>query len=98
MADEPERIELERTGGFANIPARASMSANALTPRERAGVDALLSRAPAEGTVAGAPDRFQYDVTVVAGERHHHVRLGEHEINERLRPLIDRLEGTATSH
>jgi Emfourin len=96
MADEPERIELERTGGFANIPARTSLSANALTAPERAGVDALLSRAPAEGTVAGAPDRFQYDVTVVAGGRHHHVRLGEQEIDEQLRPLIDRLERAAT--
>ena len=96
MTDEPERIELARTGGFANVPVRTSIPAGALGPRERAGVDALLSREPAEGAVAGAPDRFQYDLTVVAGERHHRVRLGEHEIDERLRPLIDRLERDAT--
>lgn len=92
MAKEPERIDLARSGGFANIPMRASVTAGALNPDERAGVDALLSRPPAEGASAGHPDRFQYDVTVVAGDRHHHVRLGEHEIDERLRPLIDCLE------
>lgn len=95
MADEPPRIELARSGGFANIPMRATVAADALGPRERAGMDALLSREPAEEAVAGPPDRFQYDVTVVAGERRHHVRLGEREIDEHLRPLIDRLERDA---
>jgi hypothetical protein len=95
MADEPHHVELARSGGFANIPMRATIPADALGPRERAGMDALLSREPAAEAVAGAPDRFQYDVTVVAGERRHHVRLGEHEIDEHLRPLIDRLERDA---
>lgn len=96
MADEPHRIELARSGGFANIPMRAAVPAGDLGPQERAGVDALLSREPAGAAVAGAPDRFQYDVTVVAGDRRHHVRLGEREIDEHLRPLIDRLERVAT--
>ena len=96
MAGEPERIELARSGGFANIPMRAAVSADALDPQERAGVDALLSRAPAEGAQAGAPDRFQYDVTVIAGDHRHRVRLGEREIDDRLRALIDRLERDAT--
>jgi len=95
-ADEPEQIELARSGGFANIPMRATVSADALGPHERAGVDALLTRQPAEQAEAGEPDRFQYDVTVVAGERRHRVRLGEREIDERLRPLIDCLERDAT--
>ena len=95
MADEPERIEFARSGGFANVPVRASVAAGALEPGERAAVDALLSREPAAGAAAGAPDRYQYDVTVVAGKRHHHVRLGEHEIDEKLRPLIDRLDRDA---
>lgn len=95
MVDEPHRIELARSGGFANIPLHATVPADALGPRERAGVDALLSREPAAEPLAGAPDRFQYDVVVVAGERRHHVRLGEREIDEHLRPLIDRLERDA---
>jgi hypothetical protein len=96
MADEPHRIEFARSGGFANIPMRATVPAHVLDPLERAGVDALLSREPAGEAVAGAPDRFQYDVTVVAGERRHHVRLGEREIDgEHVRALIDRLERDA---
>ena len=93
---EPERIEFERSGGFANIPLRGAVSADALDPQERAGLDALLAREPAGAAArAGAPDRFQYDVTVIAGGRRHRVRLGEREIDENLRALIDRLERDA---
>ena len=95
MADVPERIELARSGGFANVPMRASVPAHALGPHERAGVDALLGRQAAEAVQAGEPDRFQHDVTVVAGERRHHVRLAEAEIDAQLRPLIDSLERDA---
>ena len=96
MADEPQRIEFERSGGFANIPLRAAVPADALDPHERAGLEALLAREPAGAEArAGAPDRFQYDVTVIAGDRRHRVRLGEREIDEPLRALIDRLERAA---
>jgi hypothetical protein len=95
MSDEPERIEFVRTGGFANIPMVATVSADALDPQERASVDALLSREPAKEAVAGDPDRYQYDITVVAGQRRHHVQLGEREIDEQLRALINRLERDA---
>lgn len=96
MATGPESIELARTGGLANITMRSSVSADALGPREREGVDVLLSRDPIEEAVAGDPDRFGYDVTVVAGNSRHRVRLAEREIDERLRPLIDCLERDAT--
>jgi CHASE2 domain-containing sensor protein len=95
MADEPERVEVQRTGGFANIPMRATIPAHALAPEERAAVDALLRRAPAEQPAPGRPDRYQYDITVVAGDRRHHVRLGEWEIDDELRALIDRAERDA---
>jgi hypothetical protein len=93
MAD---RIEFERSGGFANIPLRAEVAADVLDARERAALDALLARAPVGPAArAGAPDRFQYDVTVVAGGTRHHVRLGEREVDGTLRALIDRLERAA---
>ena len=93
---EPDRIEFERSGGFANIPLRAHVAADALDPRERAALDALLERPPAAAAArAGAPDRFQYDVTVIRGGQRHHVRLGEHEVDGQLRALIDRLERAA---
>lgn len=96
MADEPERIEFERTGGFANIPMRATVAAAELGPAERAGVDALLSREPAgQAAVAGFPDRFHYELTVIKGDQRHVVQLGEREIDESLRALIDCLERDA---
>jgi hypothetical protein len=95
MGDEPERIEFERTGGFANIPVRATVPAAALAPEERAGVDALLRRDPADRPSPGRPDRFQYDITVVAGDRRHRVQLGDWEIDDELRALIDRAERDA---
>ena len=96
MPDEPERIEFERSGGFANMPLRAEVTADALDPQERAALDALLERRPAGPAArAGAPDRFQYDVTVVAGGQRHHVQLGEREVDANLRALIDRLERAA---
>jgi hypothetical protein len=93
---EPGRIEFERSGGFANVPLRAEVAADALAPQERAALDALLQHAP-EGARAraGAPDRFQYDVTVVSGGQRRHVQIGEHELDPPLRALIERLERAA---
>jgi emfourin len=96
MAEQPERIELERTGGFANIPLRASVPVSALSPDERAGIDALHAHQPADQPVAGAPDRYQYDLTIIAGEHRHHVRIGEPQVDDRLRALVDRMEREAT--
>jgi emfourin len=95
MAEVPDRVDLVRTGGFANIAVRASVAAPDLTADEKAGLDALLALPPAAEAVAGAPDRQQYDVSVVVGGKTHHVRLGEHEVDERVRPLIKRLEREA---
>ena len=92
----PDRIEFERSGGFANLTLRADVAAAELDPRERAALDALLQRPPAGAAArAGAPDRFQYDVTVISGGERHHVQLGERDVDEHLRALIDRLERAA---
>jgi hypothetical protein len=93
---EPDRIEFERSGGYANIPLRTEVPVDALDPQERAALDALMARAPAGAAArAGAPDRFQYDVTVIRGGQPHHVQLGERDVDEQLRALIDRLERAA---
>ena len=93
--EPPERIEFVRSGGFANISVRATVPASELRPEERAGVDELLSRDAVEEAVAGEPDRFQYEVTVIAGSYRHRVQLGEREIDESVRPLIECLERDA---
>jgi len=91
MTEVPDRVELVRSGGFANITVRACVAGRALDPPELAGVAAILAREPAAEAVPGAPDRQQYDLSVVVGEQTHHVRLGEHEVDDHLRPLIRRL-------
>jgi hypothetical protein len=96
MAAEPDRIELVRSGGFANIPMRASVPASSLAPEERAAVEALREREPPRGAVRGAPDRFQYEVTVVSADgQRHSVLLGEKELDEPLRALVQRMEREA---
>ena len=52
MAGQPERIELERTGGFANIPLRASVPVSALI-RRRASRHRRAARAPAGRSTGG---------------------------------------------
>ena len=66
MAAVPDRVELVRSGGFANITVRASVPGRALDAHELAGVAAILAREPATEAVPGAPDRQQYDLSVVS--------------------------------
>jgi hypothetical protein len=89
---ESDRVELKRSGGFANVTKHAEIDATELSGAERAGVDALLRReASGQGAPHGRPDEFQYDITVVQGAERHHVRLFESELDEELRPLVQRL-------
>ncbi len=96
MAGEPEQVELVRTGGFANLRVVAGLPVASLSAAERAGVDSLVRRAPGDGAQPGAPDRFAYEVTVVVAGYRHAVRLGEYDVDDELRPLIDRLVRDAT--
>ena len=67
MAEVPDRVELVRSGGFANIPVRASVPGARSTRTSWPGVDAILAREPADRGRAGCPDRDQYDVTWWSG-------------------------------
>jgi hypothetical protein len=96
MAEVPDRVELVRSGGFANMTVRASVPGPELEPDEKDGVDALLELTTADDDVPGAPDRQQYDLSVVVAGKTHHVRLREQDVDDRLRPLIRRLERDAS--
>jgi hypothetical protein len=54
---------------------------------ERADLQTLANRPPGPGT----PDRFQYDLAVTFEDRRYEVNLGETEVPETARPLLDRL-------
>jgi hypothetical protein len=97
VSEQRIRIDLVRSGGFAGISQRASVDTDKLPPAEAAriaelvrGVDfdalAKLATGPPR-----APDRFQYDLDVHPGGRHHQLTLGERAVPPELRALIDHL-------
>lgn len=98
MGDRDLQIEFQRSGGFAGAVLATSVDARDLPPDEaeelaslveRADLATLAGRAP--DPRAGRPDRFQYDLAVTLGQRRFEVTLGDTDVPETLRPLLDRL-------
>ncbi|HEX6675112.1 MAG TPA: protealysin inhibitor emfourin [Actinomycetes bacterium] len=100
VSEERIRIDLVRSGGFAGISRRASVDTGTLPPAEAARIAELVKAVDfdALGTLAagppGRPDRFQYDLDVHEGGRHHHLTLGERDAPPELRALIDHVLAT----
>jgi emfourin len=87
------RVDVTRRGGIAGVALHAALdtaqlSAAAATQAEAALRDLPWDRTPAEPT---GPDRFRYEVVTVEGGRERHVELGENEIPDTLRPLLELL-------
>lgn len=96
MGDEPFRIELTRTGGFGGLRLDSAVDVGALPPEQAAALTDLvervdldaLERQPAQQAL---PDEFRYDLTVVRGDRRHHVVVGDRGAPPELRALLARL-------
>jgi len=90
MPDEPWRVELVRSGGFAGIRRTATLELGADEGRALA---AALDAAEDPGPPSGA-DRFRFELTVTgtAGE-HARAVLREGAVPEAVRPVLDRLRG-----
>lgn len=95
------RLDLIRTGGFANLRRPASLDTDDLPPGEASEVERLVgemdlsdlaARSPLEGRGA---DRFQYDLTVVRDGHEQRVIAAESEVSPGLRAVIDRVLGHA---
>lgn len=91
------RIELVRSGGLAGLSMATAVRVGDLPPETAAVVDSALSQVDlgaltrrARAQPSGA-DRFQYDLSVIEGDQHHSVTLGEAEVPPQLRPLLDAL-------
>lgn len=89
------RLDLVRSGGFANLRVPAHLDTSELSPGEAEEIEALVGqvnlaslaeRSPLRGRGA---DRFQYDLKVVRGEEEHRVIASEGEVSPELRALID---------
>jgi hypothetical protein len=102
VADEPVRVHLVRSGGFAGITVQARVDSATLPVEEAKELTALLDRLDladlaerATQPTRGA-DRFQYDLTIQRGESQTHVSLPENAVPPDLRPLLTWLLRHAT--
>jgi hypothetical protein len=95
------RVELVRSGGFANVRFCASVDDGQLGEGERdelialveaSGVWSIPAAAPSRGA---APDRFRYRLTVDDGDRRCEVTVGEEDLPDALRPLVEWLDARA---
>jgi len=83
----PDRLGVERSGGFGGLTLRASVALDELTPAERAALEEAL--APQQPPPAPGPDRFVYRFQL--GGREATVQDGQ--VPAGLRPLLRRLSG-----
>lgn len=93
MDDQPFRIELTRTGGFGGLRVHSTVDVGTLPPDQAAALTDLvdqvaLARQPVEQAF---PDEFRYDLTVLRGDRRHHLLVGDTGATPELRALLNRL-------
>lgn len=91
------RVYVTRRGGLAGVALHAALDTAQLCAVEATRAEAALRdlpwgrpAAPAGAAPAGA-DRFRYEVRTAEGGHQRHVELGETEIPDALRPLIELL-------
>ncbi|MBV9140074.1 MAG: hypothetical protein JO115_04015 [Pseudonocardiales bacterium] len=97
------RVYLTRRGGLAGVALHAALDTAQLCAVEATRAEAALrdlpwGRLPAAPPGAAPPgaappgaDRFRYEVRTAEGGHQRHVELGETEIPDALRPLIELL-------
>lgn len=90
------RITFERSGGFTGIPMTTTVDTQTLAAAQATEFRNLVEaadffRLPATIPAAAQPDRFQYQITIEDGDRHHTVSMGESVVPGTLRPLIERM-------
>lgn len=87
------RVHVTRRGGLAGVALHAALDTAQLCAVDAASAEAALrdlpwDRLPAELT---GVDRFRYEVVTEEGGHERHVELGETEIPDALRPLLELL-------
>lgn len=87
-------VLFERSGGFAGVPVTITIDPETLSPADATQLTYLIEQAdffnlPTTTPTSAKPDRFQYEVTIQAGDRHHTIRTGEATAPETLKPLLD---------
>jgi hypothetical protein len=89
------RVDVERSGGFAGLSRRRSMSESELAGPELQSLLELVRRFEGARSHAdrrrAVPDRFQFDVTVADRGRKRHATVWEDELAPSERELLARL-------
>ncbi len=75
------RLKIERSGGFAGVPAVGERDENHLTSAERQALQSLLQSPPSSTASPGA-DRFHYKVTVEDENGTRELQVPEHAMPE----------------
>jgi hypothetical protein len=96
MGDQLFRIELTRSGGFGGLRLHSTVDVGALPPDQAADLTGLVDQAglaalERQPSQQASPDEFRYDLTVLRGDRHHHVVVGDRGATPELRALLARL-------
>jgi hypothetical protein len=91
---EPLRVTFERSGGFMGAPIGTTVDATTLQPEETQQVERWLTDAhffelPKTLTSPAAVDRFEYQIDVHLGPKHHTLNASESALPDGLRPLVD---------
>lgn len=87
------RVDVTRRGGLAGVALHAALDTDQLAAADAVRAEAALRDLPwdrprAEPTGA---DRFRYELVAVEDGRQRHAELGEGEIPDMLRPLLELL-------
>lgn len=87
------QVKVTRRGGIAGVALYAGLDTAQLAAAEASRAEAALRDLP-WGRPAAEPtgaDRFRYEMVIVEGDHERRVELGEGEIPDALRPLLDLL-------
>lgn len=91
------RLDLVRSGGFANLRVPASLDTEELPPGEAQEIEALVGKVDLKSLADRSPlhgrgaDRFQYDLRVVRDGEEQRVIVSESAASPELRAVIDRV-------
>ena len=106
MPESPIRIEVDRSGGFANRSVHAALDTSTLPADQATEIGELVDRvdfaalARRQGRPGSAPgaDRFQYDLTVQRGGARHRLSLPESAVPAELKQLLNRVMAHGKAH
>jgi hypothetical protein len=89
-------INFKRTGGGMGKEMTMDFDLGSMPGSVARRLDGLLTASnffdvPAVNDLRTAPDEYQYDITVVAGNSIHTIRVSDTSMPESLRPLVEEL-------